>query len=92
MAGSASGGQSLTPNTNVTAVAGALGEKWGAFGGGIDPIGTAKPVAATVSDGETAANYGINTVPVSVLGAENTGALSGQALDTALASGGTSLG
>jgi hypothetical protein len=92
MAGQASGGQALTPNTNVSAPAGIGGELWGRFGGGIAAIGTPKPVAATVSDGETAANYGADAVPNSVIGAEATGALGGQTLDTALGAGNTNLG
>lgn len=92
MAGSASGGQVLTPNTNVSAPAGRFGELWGKFGGGIAAIGTSKPVAATVSDGETAANYGVDAVPNSVIGAESRGALDRQTADTALAAGGNNLG
>jgi hypothetical protein len=92
VAGQASGGQTLTPNSNVSAPAGIGGELWGRFGGGIAAIGTAKPVAATVSDGETAANYVVDAVPNSVQGAEAVGALDKQTLDTALPVSGTNLG
>jgi len=97
LAGQASGGQQLTPNNNVNAPAGVGGDQWGAYGGGITPIGTSKPVAATLSDGETAANYLptiVNRAPPTpaVLGQENVGALSGQALDSSLASGGVNVG
>lgn len=65
MAGQASGGQILTPYSNVTAVAGVGGDKWGAGGGAIaavgggavDQTGYVKPILATLSRAETAANY-----------------------------------
>jgi hypothetical protein len=102
MAGQASGGQQLTPNNNVLAVAGMGGDVWGAYGGGAVAIGGGvtgqtgfgKPVAATVADGETAANY-LPSAPVplrSVLSSENNASLSGQALDSSLASTGSNAG
>jgi hypothetical protein len=98
MAGQASGGQQLTPNNNVTAVAGMGGDVWGAFGGGAVPIGGGvsgqtgfgKPISATLSDGETATNYLQGTPSVKAL--ESNTALSGQTLDSALASGGSNAG
>lgn len=75
MAGQASGGQQLTPNRNVFAPAGissgagiGFGDRWGANGGGITPVGGGvtgqtgydKSVAVTLSDGETATNYETN--------------------------------
>lgn len=108
MAGQASGGQVLTPNPNVTAVAGMGGDVWGANGGGAVPIGGGatdqtgyvKPIAITPSDGETATNYIPSALPAAakgsptrtVLGQESNTALSNQTLDSALASGGSNAG
>lgn len=102
MAGAVSPGQVLTPNPNVYAPAGNGGDVWGANGGGQVAVGGGvtgqtgftKPVAATLCDGETATNY-LPPAPVplrSVLSSENSTALSGQTLDSSLASGGTNAG
>jgi hypothetical protein len=59
----ASGGQQLTPNNNVAAVAGNGGDIWGAFGGGAVPVGGGvngvSNVVQTLSNGqrETNSNY-----------------------------------
>ena len=71
MAGTVLGGQTLTPNPNVTASAGMGGDRWGANGGGITPIGNGvggqtgwnSPVAQTLSDGETATTYITTPLP-----------------------------
>jgi hypothetical protein len=84
--GQASGGQKLTQNPNVTATAGFGGDRWGANGGGIAPVGGGatdqtgyvKSVAAQVSDGELAANLQIGTPNLNVKGQESRAALSGQ--------------
>lgn len=99
MAGQASGGQTLTPNPNVTAVAGMGGDVWGANGGGAVPIGGGVagvngytyPVAVTASDGQTATNY-IPSAAKPVLAQEANTTLPGQTLDTSLASGGSNAG
>lgn len=108
MAGQASGGQTLTLNPNVTAVAGLGGDLWGANGGGITPVGGGvtgqtgwdERVAATVSDGQTAANYQVNPIPQNNKGAPmqpvqqqtSNGALSRGSFDDALPSGGSNQG
>lgn len=105
MAGTVSPGQVLSPNLNVFAQAGNGGDIWGANGGGAtaigggatDQTGYVKPVAITIADGETAANYiptVISRAPPArtVLGQENVTSLSGQALDSTLASGGRNAG
>lgn len=103
MAGQASGGQTLTQNPNVLAVAGNGGDTWGANGGGAvavgggatDQTGYVKPVAITPCDCETATNYIPSTqraVIRTVLGQENIGALSGQTQDSAISSGGSNAG
>jgi hypothetical protein len=103
MSGGISPGQKLTPNPNVQATAGMGGDVWGANGGGAVPIGGGatdqtgyvKPIAITPSDAETATNYIPSTqrsVIRSVLGQENAALLSGQTLDSALASGGSNAG
>lgn len=99
MAGGISPGQTLTPNPNVTAVAGMGGDVWGANGGGAVPIGGGVagasgytyPVAMTIADGQTAANY-LPGTPSTVKAQESNAALSGQTLDTSLASGGSNAG
>jgi len=91
VAGQASGGQKLTPNPNVTAVAGRGGDKWGANGGDINPVGVGQPVGATLSYGETAANYQLGQSQT-VLGNESTGVLNRQTLDSALPAGGRNAG
>jgi hypothetical protein len=103
MAGTISPGQTLTPNPNVLAVAGMGGDVWGANGGGAVAIGGGvtgqtgygKPVAATLSDGETATTYMQSTQTAnfpSVKGQESNAAVSGQTLDSTLASGGNNAG
>lgn len=108
MAGQASGGQTLTPNRNVNAPAGMGGDLWGAYGGGITPVGGGvsgidgydKPVAVTLSDGESANNYEVSPIPVSGKGAptqslksqQSSAQLSGQVFDDSLASGGSNAG
>lgn len=49
MAGTAVGGQQLTPYQNVTAPAGMGGDLWGANGGGITPVGGPLPALANAS-------------------------------------------
>jgi hypothetical protein len=64
------GGETWTPNPNVTAPAGVGGDKWGANGGGITPVGGGligqtgfdTPVKVTVSDGQRGLNYLIDPV------------------------------
>lgn len=93
MAGKASGGQSLTPNPNVNAPAGIGGDLWGANGGGITPMGGSKPLAATLSDGETAQNYQQPGGTPTALGVnESKAALGLQTLDSSVASGGSNQG
>lgn len=108
MAGQASGGQTLTPNRNVTAVAGWGGDKWGAYGGGITPIGGGvtgvtgwdERVVATASNGQTADNYEQSPIPVNAKGAptqsvltkQANATLSGTSFDDALTSGGSNQG
>lgn len=90
MAGQASGGQTLTPNRNVIAPAGRGGDRWGAFGGGITPVGVGKPLAATLSDGETANNY---QDPAQSLGEQvSRGVQDRNALDTSIPGGGSNQG
>jgi hypothetical protein len=93
MAGQAGGGQTLTPNRNVNAPAGFGGDKWGANGGGITPMGGSKPVAMTASDGETATNYLVSTqAPLTVMSQESLGALDRQTADSSLPAGGSNQG
>jgi hypothetical protein len=108
VAGQASGGQLLTPNPNVTAVAGIGGSLWGANGGGIIPIGGNvsgqtgwdERVAPAQGRGQTAANYEQSPIPVNVKGAptqsvltqQSNSALSGASKDSALAAGGSNQG
>lgn len=91
MTGQASGGQKLTPNPNVFAPAGIVGDKWGANGGDQNPVGVGKPIAATLSNGETAANYQ-GAPPASLMAQESKAALSGQTLDNAIPSGNSNSG
>lgn len=90
MTGQASGGQALTPNLDINAPAGTQGDLWGKYGGGIVPVGN-KPVAVTVSDGETAANYAV-TPAASVISQESTGALNKLTLDSSLPAGAGNFG
>jgi hypothetical protein len=104
LAGQASGGQKLTPNPNVTAVAGVGGDKWGANGGGITPIGGGvtgakgwdERIAATLADGQTAANYQTNSIlgvaTITALSQQGVGALSGSTFDDTLAVGNSNSG
>lgn len=108
MAGQASGGQTLTPNPNVYAPGGIGGDRWGANGGGITPIGNGvtgpsgwdERVAATASDGQTAENLELNPIPLTARGAptqsvksqSSNGSLSQQSLDDALPGGGSNTG
>ena len=103
MAGQVSGGQKLTPNPNVFALVQMGGDTWGANGGGAVAVGGGatgqtgyvKPVAITPSDCETATNYIPSVLRAqipTVLGQENNAILSGQTLDSSLASGGSNAG
>lgn len=108
MTGQASGGQKLTPNPNVTATAGQGGNKWGANGGGIGPIGGGvagqtgwdERVAPAQSRAQTAENYQLSPIPVSNKGApmltaltqQGTAALAGTSVDGNLAAGGSNQG
>jgi hypothetical protein len=93
MAGQASGGQKLTPNRNVTAPAGAGGDKWGANGGDINPMSGSKPLAATAADGETATNYIVSPkAPLTVMSQESLGVLDKQSADSAIPAGGSNAG
>jgi hypothetical protein len=105
VAGQPSGGQTLTPNPNVNAPAGLGGDRWGANGGGITPIGGGvsgvsgwdERVAATVSDGQTPANYQLNPAnrgaPMQPLQQQvSIGAESQLGLDDALPLGGSNQG
>src|ERR1700730_5187943 len=103
MAGQASGGQILTPNKNLTAVAGRGGDKWGANGGDINPIGGGvsgqtgwnKPVGHTCANGETATNYlpDVSSIGLSsVLARESTGALDDHIADASIPAGGSNAG
>lgn len=102
MSGQASGGQKLTPNPNVFAPVIQGGSIWGANGGGavaigggaVDQTGFIKPVASTLTDGETAMNYIPSTLKTnigSVIGQESVGSISAAARDT-LTSGGSNAG
>jgi hypothetical protein len=73
----------VTPPQNVTAPAGVGGDKWGANGGGITPVGVSKPLAATLSNGERASNY--RPVPLTI--APGPGSVDEQASDGALGMG-----
>ncbi len=98
MAVTASGGQTLTPAQNVTAVAGMGGDVWGANGGDAVPIGGGatdqtgftKPIASTLCNGETQTNF-IGPANVAftktLLGRENNASLSAQTADGTQASG-----
>jgi hypothetical protein len=101
MAGTVLGGQTLTPNPNVTASAGMGGDRWGANGGGITPIGNGvsgqtgwnSPVAQTLSDGETATTYITAPLPnASAKQQESICALLGLTADTSLPSGNSNMG
>jgi hypothetical protein len=108
VAGQASGGQTLTPNRNVNAPAGFGGDKWGANGGGITPVGNGvtgptgwdERVKAAQSNGATAANYEQSPIPITVKGAptqsvltqQSNAALAGTSFDDALAAGGSNQG
>jgi hypothetical protein len=88
-------GQNLSANPNVNAPAGFGGDKWGANGGDITPVGGGatdqtgylKSVVITPSSAETSTNYlnpGATTnvpVPGSRLGLLNSDSLPGQTLD-----------
>jgi hypothetical protein len=87
------------PTFNVSApLAGMGGDTWGAYGGGATPIGNGvtgvagwdERIAATVPDGQTAANYQVPTQ--SVLSQVSTGALSELSYDDALPGGGSHAG
>ena len=102
------GGQHLTPNPNVTAVAGMGGDKWGANGGDINPIGGGvtgvqgwdERIKVTQSDGQRTTTYEVNPIPVNSVGAPtqsvlsqvSTGALSELSYDDALPGGGSHAG
>jgi hypothetical protein len=108
VAGQASGGQKLTPNPNVSALAGNGGDIWGANGGSATPIGNGvtgvkgwdERIAATISDGQTAANLEVQPIPVKAKGAPtqsvqsqtSNGSLSQQSFDDALPAGGSNAG
>lgn len=108
MAGGVSPGQILTANPNVFAPVRVGGDLWGANGGGAvavgggatDQTGYVKSIAITPSDCETATNYIPSSLPATakapptrtVLGQENSGQLSLNFLDNALASGGSNAG
>jgi hypothetical protein len=102
------GGQQLTPNPNVTAVAGMGGDKWGANGGGINPIGGGvtgvqgwdERLKVTTSDGQRTTTYEVNPIPViakgaptqSVLSQVSNSALSELSFDDTLPGGGSHAG
>jgi hypothetical protein len=90
-------------SNNIAApTAGFGGDVWGAYGGGATPIGNGvtgvtgwdERVAATVSDGQTSANYEVKAPPPNqcVLSQESLGALPASAFDDALPSGGSNQG
>ncbi|MGH6878558.1 MAG: hypothetical protein ACREHV_14445 [Rhizomicrobium sp.] len=105
MAGGASGGQKVTPDPNVFAPGGTRGFRWGANGGGQDPIGGGvtgdtgwdERVAPAQSRGQTVENYEQSPIPVTVVGAptqsvltqQANAALTGTSFDDALAAGGS---
>jgi hypothetical protein len=73
MAGQGSPGVTLTPNRNVNAPAGVGGDRWGANGGGITPVGGvgsakpnptnwAPPLKQTLSNGQTDGTQGVGQV------------------------------
>jgi hypothetical protein len=82
VAGQASGGQTLTPNRNVSAPAGFGGDKWGAFGGGIAPVGTVRTVKQTLSNAQTGADYIFDANNQVVMGGLSNGAVSGVTTDS----------
>lgn len=108
MTGQASGGQTLTPNPNVTAPAGRGGFLWGANGGGIVPIGGNVPgqtgwderVAPAQGRGQTAGNYEQSPIPIAASGAstqsvmtkQSNATLAGSSFDDALAANGSNQG
>jgi hypothetical protein len=99
-------GTTVAPIDNTAApVAGYGGDVWGAYGGGATPIGNGvtgtqgwdERVAATVPDGQTAANYQINPnargAPQQPLQQQvSIGAESQLGFDDALPSGGSNQG
>lgn len=92
--GQASGGQSLTPNNNVNAPAGIGGDRWGANGGGITPIGGGisgqggwdERIAIASGDGQLAANYETSPIPLTVKGAPTLTVMEQQSNTTVLGS------
>lgn len=108
MTGQASGGQTLTPNPNVEALAGIYGDQWGANGGDATPIGGGvsgqtgwdERVAPAQGRALTAANYEQSPIPVTAKGAptqsvltqQANAALGGLTLDDTLAAGGSNQG
>lgn len=108
MTGQASPGVVLTPNRNVTAIAGVGGDRWGANGGDINPVGGGvtgqtgwdERVAPAQSNGQTAANYEQNPIPIKAKGAPTQSVLTqqaaaqllGTAKDSALLAGGSNQG
>lgn len=96
MAGQASGGQQLTPNRNQSAApAGVGGDTWGAFGGGITPVGNGvtgptgfdERVVVTAANGQTAENYIVDGNNRALLGEQSIGAFGGTLADDSIASG-----
>jgi hypothetical protein len=95
-------------NNIAAPLAGMGGDVWGAYGGGATPVGNGvtgvqgwdERVAATVPDGQTAANYQLNPIPQNNRGAPmqpvqqqvSSGAVSQLSFDDALPSGGSNQG
>jgi hypothetical protein len=105
MAGSASGGNKLSPNRNVTAVAGNGGDKWGANGGGITPIGGGvtgqagwdTPEDNALTTGQTQTNYLVSgtaprTATRSILSDASRGVLPLGSADSSLPANGSNAG
>lgn len=80
--------------------AGYGGDIWGAYGGGVTPIGNGvtgptgwdKPVANTLADTETATNYVPALPNQNILSQESTGAMSASKFDDTLPTGGNNQG
>lgn len=87
-----------TREQNYTAPAGFGGDRWGAAGGGIAPVGVSKSFKAALGTAERLANYIPSVAPTVAPGPDavqnqaSTGALSVQTADVSIGHGGTRQG
>jgi hypothetical protein len=87
----ANGGQTLTPNKDVRAVAGVGGDVWGANGGGVTPVAQPKSPLINLSN---ASRDGTNVFDVNnqtIKSGLSNSAVSGQTADQVYADDSTSL-